>query len=133
MKRDDREQALYFVTSFLGSVTLSYYLSRLMGSGTVSAGRMLLMLPVMVAGFWLFYVFGKRRPATLFMMNAAFAFLSLIALFLTFQFLSGLRGQAALKSPDAHDPCVWPCPFEGDWRHARPAPPLNVGGVRPAL
>jgi len=92
LKRDEREKVLYFVTSFLGSVTLSYYLSRLMGSGTPSAGRMLLLLPVMVAGFWLFYVFGKRRPATLFVMNAAFAFLSLIALFLVFQFLSELRG-----------------------------------------
>ena len=92
LKQEDSERVLYFVTSFLGSVTLSYYLSRLMGSGTVSAARMFLLLPVMAAGFWLFYVFGKRRPATLFVMNAAFAFLSLIALFLVFQFLSGLRG-----------------------------------------
>ena len=92
LKRVEREKVLYFVMSFLSSVTLSYYLARLMGDGTVAWERMLLPLPVLVVGFWLFYARARRRPSTLFMMNAAFAFLSLIAIFLLFQFLSALRG-----------------------------------------
>jgi hypothetical protein len=92
LKRVEREKVLYFVMSFLSSVTLSYYLARLMGDGTVAWERMLLPLPVLVVGFWLFYARARRQPSTLFMMNAAFAFLSLIAIFLLFQFLSALRG-----------------------------------------
>ncbi len=87
----EREKRLYFVTSFLSSVTLSYYLARLMGSGTPAWGVMLIPLPFLVLGFWLFYSRAKRRPATFFMMNAFFAFLSLIAVFLMFQGLSALR------------------------------------------
>ena len=92
LKRVGGENALYFVTSFLSSVTLSYYLARIMGDGTVAWGRMLLPFPVLVVSFWLFYARAKRRPSTLFMLNAVFAFLSLIAVVLLFQFLSALRG-----------------------------------------
>jgi len=53
---------------------------------------MLLPLPVLVRGFWLFYTQARRRPMTIFVMNAFFAFLSLIAVFLAFQLLSALRG-----------------------------------------
>ena len=86
------EKRLYFITSALASVTLSYYLARIVGNGTPVWWVMLLPLPVMVGILWLSYPRASRRPGTIFVMNAIFAFLSLIAVFLLFQFLSALRG-----------------------------------------
>jgi hypothetical protein len=91
-KMVEQEKHLYFVTSFLASVTLSYYLARLMGGGTPVWGFFFLPIPILAAGFWLYYPRAKSRPMTIFVMNAFFAFLSLIAVFLLFQLLSALRG-----------------------------------------
>ena len=91
-KMVEQEKHLYFVTSFLASVTLAYYLARLMGGGAPMWGVLALTAPFLAGGFWLYYPRAKSRPMTIFVMNAVFAFLSLIAVFLLFQLLSALRG-----------------------------------------